>query len=135
LARIGVLEATVVTRSLNGRQFQWLKPNNHISSMLAHMTDEDLMQQLIYVYIDLTTNSLHIMTPELKDQLREWLAKMKETRSHGDDIHQNIKYVGHRDCSLKEVWDAEPHWEFWERCDVADEISQMGSVSQGNGTE
>ena len=38
--------------------------DDHISSMLAHMADESVMQGFNHVYTDLTTNTLRIMKPD-----------------------------------------------------------------------
>jgi hypothetical protein len=72
------------------------------------------MQKLSYVYTDLTTNTLRVMKPNLKDQLREWLTSMKKRKVTVMTYIKTSKYADHRYCSLEEAWDAEPHWEFWE---------------------
>jgi len=104
------LEAAGMRRSLLPPVFY----DNHIESILAHMVDEKAMQNLSYVYTDLTTNTLRIMRSELKDILREWLTNMKKRGITVMTYIKTSKWENRRYCTLEEVWDAEPHWEFWE---------------------
>jgi hypothetical protein len=85
----------------------------HISSMLAHMEDENVMQKLSYVYTDLTPNTLRIIEPKVKERLRKWLTNMKKREVMVMTYIKTSKYTAHRYYSLEEVWEAEPHWEFW----------------------
>ena len=86
----------------------------NLSSMFAHMKDEGVMPKLSYVYTDLTVNTLRIMRPELKSQLRKLLTTMKERGVMVVTYIKTSKYASHRYYSLEDIWDAEPHWEFWE---------------------
>jgi len=121
------LEAAVLRR-ITRRHY-----DTHIASMLAHTVDEEVMQKLSYVYTDLTTNTLRIMKPELKDELRVWLTNMKKREITVMTYIKTSKYADHRYCTLEEVWDAEPHWEFWEPTNPQDEISKWDLLAEATG--
>jgi len=108
-------------------------PNFYIESMLTHMEDESVMQKLSHVYTDLTTNTLRVMKPELKDQLRKWLTIMKKREVMVVTYIKTSKYAGHKYCSLEEAWDAEPHWEFWAPTGVVDEIRKWDLLADATG--
>ena len=123
------LEAAVLRLSIR-------QPNpddNHIASMLAHTVDEEVMQNLSYVYTDLTTNTLRIMKPELKDELHKWLTNMKNRKITVMTYIKTSKYADHRYCALEEVWDAEPHWEFWEPTGYPDGIYKWHLLAEAMG--
>ncbi len=101
-------------RSLAQRPYYRYSPDDHISSMFAHTEDESVMQKLSYVYTDLTINTLHILKPGLKYQLRKWLTIMKKRGVMVMTYIKTSKYANHRYYSLEDVWDAEPNWDFWE---------------------
>ena len=92
--------------------------DDHMWRMFAHMEDETVMQKLSYVYTDLTINTLHVLKPGMKKRLRKWLTIMK---NRGVMVMTHIKpskYASHRYYALEDIWDAEPHWEFWASNDV-----------------
>ena len=82
------------------------------------MEDESMMQKLSYVYTDLTINTLHALQPALKTQLRKWLKIMKKRGVMVMTYIKTSKYASHRYYALEDIWDAEPHWEFWEPNDA-----------------
>ena len=88
--------------------------DHSIAGMLMTMAYMVIMPSLSYVYTDLTTNTLHILKPELKNQLRDWLTSMQKRDVTVITYIKTSRYADHRYCSLEEVWDAEPHWEYWE---------------------
>jgi len=104
------LEAAEMRRSL----IRSIYYDNHIETILAHMVDEKVMQNLSSVYTDLTTNTLRIMRSEVKNKLREWLTNMKKRGITVMTYIKRSKWADRRYCTLEEAWDAEPHWEFWE---------------------
>ena len=108
------LEGPMLHRSLALRPFHRYSIDDHISSMFANMEDESVMQKLSYVYTDLTINSLHILKPALKIQLRKWLTNMKKRGVMVMTYIKTSKYASHRYYALEDIWDLEPHWEFWE---------------------
>ena len=108
------LEEVMLSRSIAGQaDYHLYGPDNRLASLLTHMEDESVMQKLSYVYTDLTTNTLRVMQPELKDQLRKWLTIMKIRGVMVMKYIKTSKYADHKYCSLEEAWDTEPHWEFW----------------------
>ena len=88
-----------------------------ISSMFAHMEDEGVTPKLSYVYTDLTINTLRILKPALKKRLRKWLTNMEIRGVIVMTYIKTSKYASHKYYTLEDVWDAEPHWEFWEPTD------------------
>ena len=88
--------------------------DDHMSSMLANMEDESVMPKLSYVCTDLTINTLRILKPALKSQLRKWLTIMNERGVIVMTYIKTSKYASHKYYALEDIWDAEPHWEFWE---------------------
>jgi len=114
------LEAAVLCCLLARRPFYNL--DYYVSSMLAHMEDESMMQKLRYVYADLTPNTLRIMGPEVKERLHKWLTIMKKRGVMVMTYIKTSKYTSHRYYSLEEAWDAEPHWEFWAPSGAQDEM-------------
>jgi len=121
-------EAAVIRRLLLPRYY-----DNHIASTLAHTVDEKVMENLSYVYTDLTTNTLRIMNSELKDELREWLTNMKKREVTVMTYIKRSKWADRRYCTLEEVWDAEPHWEFWEPIGNQDEIRKWDLLAEATG--
>jgi hypothetical protein len=103
----------------------------HISSMLAHMEDENVMQKLSYVYTDLTPNTLRIIEPNVKERLRKWLTNMKKREIMVITYIKTSKYTGRRYYSLEEAWEAEPHWEFWAPTD--DEMRRWDLLAEATG--
>jgi len=122
------LEAAVIRRLLHPPYY-----DNHIASILAHMVDENVMQNLSYVYTDLTTNTLRIMNSELKDKLHEWLTNMKKRGITVMTYIKASKWADRRYCTLEEVWDAEPHWEFWEPFGIGGEIRKWDLLAEATG--
>ena len=106
------LEGPMLRRSL--AQKPGYRYSMDLSNMFAHMEDESVMPKLSYVYTDLTINTLRILIPELESQLRKWLTTMKERGVMVMTYIKTSKYASHRYYSLEDIWDAEPHWEFWE---------------------
>jgi len=104
-----------------------------LASLLTHMEDDSVMQKLSHVYTDLTTNTLRVMKPKLKDQLRKWLTIMKKREVMVITYIKTSKYADHKYCSLEEAWDAEPHWEFWAPAGVADEIRKWDLLAEATG--
>jgi len=125
------LEAAVLYRLLARPPLQNF--DCHISSMLSHMEDESVMQKLRYVYTDLTSNTLRIMEPELKERLYEWLTIMKKREVMVMTYVKTSKYTGHRYYSLEEAWDAEPHWEFWAPSGARDETRKWDLLAEVTG--
>jgi hypothetical protein len=107
--------------------------DNNISSMLAHMEDENVMQKLSYVYTDLTPNTLRVMEPKDKERLRSWLTNMKKRKVTVMTYIKTSKYTGHRYCSLEEAWEAEPHWEFWAPTGSFSEICRWDVLAEATG--
>ena len=93
-----------------------------IFSIFARMEDESVMPKLSYVYTDLTINTRHILKPALKSRLRKWLTSMTKRGVTVMTYIKTSKYGSHRYYSLEDIWDAEPHWEFWEPTLVDDII-------------
>jgi len=106
---------------------------NNIASILAHTVDEGVMENLSYVYTDLTTNTLRIMNSELKDKLREWLTNMKQRGIAVMTYIKRSKWADRRYCTLEEVWEAEPHWEFWEPIGYLDEARKWDRLAEATG--
>ncbi len=104
-----------------------------ISSMFAHMNDESVMQKLSYVYTDLTINTLHVLQPGVKNQLSEWLTIMKKRGVTVMTYIKTSKYENRRYYSLEDVWDAEPHWEFWEPIGGVDAIRKWNALARVTG--
>ena len=104
-----------------------------ISSMFAHMEDEGVTPKLSYVYTDLTINTLRILQPDLKDQLRKWWTIMKKRGVVVMTYIKTSKYAGHRYYSLEEAWDAEPHWEFWAPTGAMDEVRKWDLLAEVTG--
>jgi len=128
------LEAVMLSRSIPKRaDYRLYGPDNHFAGMLTHMEDESVMQKLSYVYTDLTTNTLRVMKPELKDQLRKWLTIMKKREVMVITYIKTSKYADHKYCSLEEAWDAEPHWEFWAPTGFVDEIWKWDILAKATG--
>ena len=127
------LEAPVLYRLLARRPSYRHSPDDHISSMLANMEAESMMQKLSHVYTDLTINTLRILQPGLKDQLRKWLTIMKNRGVTVMTYIKTSKYAGHRYYSLEEAWDAEPHWEFWAPTGAMDEIRKWDLLAEVTG--
>jgi len=128
------LEAVMLSRSIAERaHYHLYGPDNHLASLLTHMEDKSVMQKLSHVYTDLTTNTLRVMKPELKDQLRKWLTIMKKREVMVITYIKTSKYADHKYCSLEEAWDAEPHWEFWAPAGVADEIRKWDLLADATG--
>jgi len=107
--------------------------DSHIASILAHMVDEKIMQNLSYVYTDLTTNTLRIMNSEVKDKLREWLTNMKKRGIAVMTCIKRSKWADRRYCTLEEAWDAEPHWEFWEPLGYHNEKRKWDLLAEATG--
>jgi hypothetical protein len=105
----------------------------HISSMLAHMEDESVMQKLSYVYTDLTPNTLRVMEPKVKERLRKWLTNMKKREVMVMTYIKTTKYSGHRYYSLEEAWEAEPHWEFWAPTGGLGEMHRWDLLAEATG--
>ena len=127
------LEATVLSSLLDRRYSYTSSFDDHISSMIAHMEDESVMQKLSCVYTDLTPNTLHVMEPGIKDKLRNWLAIMKKREVMVMTYIKTSKYTGHRYCSLEEAWDVEPHWEFWAPTGGANDIHRWDILAEVTG--
>jgi len=125
------LETPVIRRLLYPPYYY----DSHIASILAHTVDEKVMENLSYIYTDLTTNTLRIMKSGLKDELREWLTNMKK---HGITVMTYIKtskYADRKYCTLEAVWDAEPHWEFWEPIGDVYERRKWDLLAEATGRE
>jgi hypothetical protein len=105
----------------------------NISSMLAHMEDESVMQKLSYVYTDLTPNTLHVMEPKEKERLWTWLINMKKRKVTVMTYIKTSKYTGHRYFSLEEAWETEPHWEFWSPTGSLGEIHRWDLLAEATG--
>ena len=127
------LEAAVLSSLLGRRYFYHSNFDDHISSMIAHMEDESMMQKLSYVYTDLTPNTLCVMEPRIKDKLRNWLTAMKKREVMVMTYIKTSKYTGHRYCSLEEAWDVEPHWEFWAPTGSANDICRWDLLAKVTG--
>ena len=112
------LEGPMLHRSLALRPSYRYTIDDHISSMFAHMEDEGVMPKLSYVYTDLTINTLRILKPALRSQLRKWLTIMNNRGVMVMTYIKTSKYASHRYYALEDIWDAEPHWEFWEPNDA-----------------
>ena len=127
------LEAVVLQRSLPQRT-PFFKPDDYsIANTLIDMAERRYMQKLSYVYTDLTTNTLRIMKPELKDHLRNWLTSMQKQDITVITYIKTSRYTNHRYCSLEEAWGAEPHWEFWEPTSGLDEIRKWDLLAEATG--
>jgi hypothetical protein len=112
------------------------RPSNvdyNISSMLAHMEDENMMQKLSYVYTDLTPNTLRVMEPKEKERLQSWLTNMKKRKVTVMTYIKTSKYTGHRYCSLEEALEAEPHWEFWAPTGGLSDINRWDHLAEATG--
>jgi len=101
--------------------------------MFANMGNKEVMPKLSCVYTDLTTNTLHILKPDLKNALRKWLTNMKKRGVKVVTYIKTSKYADHRHCSLEEVWDAEPHWEFWEPIGSLVDIHKWDLLAKATG--
>jgi hypothetical protein len=130
------LEAAMLGRSLRQPTPHFhLDPDSNIATMFARTEDESVMQKLGSIYTDLTTNTLRVMSPELKALLREWLENMKKRGVTVKTYIKTSKYADHRYCSLEEAWDAEPHWEFWERSGVVNEVRKWVLLAKATGRD
>ena len=127
------LEGPMLHRSLAQQPYYRYSIDDHISSMFAHMEDESVMQKLSYVYTDLTINTLHLLKPGLKNPLRKWLTIMKKRGVMVMTYIKTSKYANHRYYFLEDVWDAEPHWEFWEPTGDVDEIRKWDVLAETTG--
>ena len=107
------LEGPMLRRSLVWRSFPHEDLSDQITSMFAHMEGKSVTQNLSYVYTDLTINTLHVMEPGMKRQLRRWLKIMKKRGVMVMTYIKTSKYADYRYYSLEDIWAAEPHWEFW----------------------
>ena len=107
--------------------------NIRITIMLAHIANQSVMPKLSCVYTDFTTNTLRILKPYLKDALREWLTNMKKRGVKVTTYIKTSKYADRRYCSLEEVWDAEPHWEFWEPKGSSFDIRKWDLLAEATG--
>jgi hypothetical protein len=105
----------------------------NISSMLAHMEDENVMQKLSYVYTDLTPNTLHVMEPKEMERLQTWLTNMKKREVTVMTYIKTSKYTSHRYCSLEEAWEAEPQWEFWAPTGGLGEMHRWDHLAEATG--
>ena len=88
--------------------------DDRMSSIFASMEDESMVPKLSYVYTDLTINTRRILKPGMKSRLRKWLTTMTKRGVTVMTYIKTSKYASHRYYSLEDIWDAEPHWEFWE---------------------
>ena len=126
------LEAPLLRRS---RVWQIFSGESSISSMFAHMKDERVMSKLSYVYTDLTVNTLRVLEPPLKIKLLEWLICLMKRKVMVMTYIKTSKYEGHRYYSLEDIWDAEPHLEFWAPTGNADEIHRWDILALVTGRE
>jgi len=106
-----------------------------IARMFANIGDKKVMPKLSCVYTDLTTNTLRILKPDLKNVLRKWLTNMKKRGIKVMTYIKTSKYADHRHCSLDEVWDAEPHWEFWEPTGSPVDIRKWDLLAEATGRD
>ena len=120
-------------RSLARRPNHGYSINDHTSNMFAQTEDESVMQKLRYVYTDLTINTLHVLKPGLKNPLRKWLTNMKKRGVMVMTYIKTSKYANHGYHSLEDIWDAEPHWEFWEPTGDVDEKCKWNSLATATG--
>jgi len=107
--------------------------DSRFASMFAYIENQSVMPKLSCVYTDLTTNTLRILKPELRDALREWLTNMKKRGVMVMTYIKTSRYADHRHCSLEEAWDAEPHWEFWEPTGSLKEMRKWDLLAKSTG--
>lgn len=125
------LEAAMLERSLP--RVRYLSDDHSLASMLLIMSDKVVMPKLSYVYTDLTTNTLRILKGNLKHLLRNWLTSMQKRGVNVITYIKTSRYADHRYCSLEEVWNAEPHWGFWEPSRALDEMIKWDLLAIATG--
>ena len=112
------MEESVLRRSLPESHFRF---DHCLTNLLSHTTDREKFPKLRCVYTDLAANTICTAKPEIRGQLRRWLAGMKERGIKALTYTKVAKYADHKYVPLETIFTAVPNWEYWEPTGIADE--------------